>query len=207
MRSRSLLHPRHPSPLSTIAHAQDKPWPIRAVIITTFEIRQRHRRATPGEFQFWVDTRTPRPDHRLPRTAPTRLRTNADHTILGMVSGVPPSCNATASMMAVLGLDPRFDLTRMPTSPHQRGIAGVQIPLDASVGSAAWAIFVVGDTVSRYIDPYEAPANWPYGFFPIGWHCAQPAAKPPPHPWMRSNTLRAECKTRRLGRLRAELAT
>jgi purine nucleoside permease len=89
--------------------------------------------------------------------------------------------NATASMMA-LGLDPRFDLTHAYFLIN--GIAGVD-PRVASMGSAAWADYVVGDVV-RMIDEREVPPDWPYGLFPT-------TAKAPNPPsveasgWHRSN--------------------
>jgi purine nucleoside permease len=100
------------------------------------------------------------------------LRTNPEHTILGMVSGTT-LVNATASTMA-LGLDPRFDLTHAYWLMN--GIAGVD-PQIGSVGSAAWADYVVGDVV-REIDSREAPKDWPYGKFPTGsWAPNPPALK------------------------------
>jgi purine nucleoside permease len=162
----------------SIVHAQAKPWPIRAVIVTTFEIGN-DTGDTPGEFQFWAERE--HLDQTIDFPGGTHpLRTNADRTILGMVSGTT-LVNATASMMA-LGLDPRFDLTHAYILIN--GIAGVD-PADASVGSAAWATYVVGD-VTRYIDPREAPADWPYGFFPIGGTAPNPP-QVPTAPWMRSN--------------------
>ena len=151
-----------------------QPWPIRVVIVTTFEIGADTGDA-PGEFQLWVerehlDEVVPFPGGVHP------LRTNHDHTVLGMVSGTT-LVNATASLMA-LGLDPRFDLTHAYLLIN--GIAGVD-PADASIGSAAWARFVVGDP-SRFIDPREAPADWPYGFFPSGATAPNPAT-PPATPW------------------------
>ncbi len=95
------------------------------------------------------------------------LRTNKDHTILGMVSGTT-LVNATASMMA-LGLDPRFDLTHAYILIN--GIAGID-PRVGSVGSAAWARYVVGD-VAREIDPREAPKE------PALRHLSLPALKQP----------------------------
>ncbi|MGD0649332.1 MAG: purine nucleoside permease, partial [Acidobacteriaceae bacterium] len=44
----ALLSPASP------AQTPDKPWPIRAVIVTTFEIGN-DTGDTPGEFQFWVE--------------------------------------------------------------------------------------------------------------------------------------------------------
>ena len=158
--------------------AQAQPWPIRAVIVTTFEIGA-DTGDTPGEFQFWVERE--HLDEVVDFPGGTHpLRTNRDHTLLGMVSGTT-LVNATASMMA-LGLDPRFDLTRAYILIN--GIAGVD-PAVASMGSAAWATYVVGD-VSRYIDPRDAPAGWPYGFFPSGAHAPNPPTVPDAA-WTRSN--------------------
>jgi purine nucleoside permease len=160
-----------------VARAQ-KPWPIRAVIVTTFEIGN-DTGDIPGEFQLWVerehlDEVVPLPGVRHP------LRTNKEHTVLGMVSGTT-LVNATASMMA-LGFDPRFDLTHAYFLIN--GVAGVD-PAQASIGSAAWARFVVGD-VTREIDPHDAPADWPYGMFPLGATAPNPAVAPE-HPVQRSN--------------------
>ncbi len=153
-------------------------WPIRAVIVTTFEIGADTGDA-PGELQLWVEREHLDEVLSFPGGVHP-LRTNKDHTVLAMLSGTT-LVNATASLMA-LGLDPRFDLTHAYLLIN--GIAGVD-PADASIGSAAWARFVVGD-VARYIDPHDAPAEWPYGFFPIGAHAPDPAAVPP-NPIQRSN--------------------
>ena len=157
---------------------QAKPWPVRAVIVTTFEIGADTGDA-PGEFQLWVEREHLDESLEFPGGVHP-LRTNADHTVLGMVSGTT-LVNATASMMA-LGMDPRFDLTHAYFLVN--GIAGVD-PHSASVGSAAWARYVVGD-VAREIDPREMPAEWPYGFFPIGATAPNPA-KAPVSPIMRPN--------------------
>gem|GEM_PF-6558347 len=168
--------------LTSAANAQtpQKPWPIRAVIVTTFEIGN-DTGDTPGEFQFWVErehlTETlPFPGGAGgPNNTARPIRTNPDHTILGIVSGTT-LVNSTASLMA-LGLDPRFDLTHAYILIN--GIAGVD-PQIASIGSAAWANYVVND-VAREIDPREAPADWPYGIFPSGASRPDPNARPHHH--------------------------
>jgi purine nucleoside permease len=160
------------------AQTPQHPWPIRAVIVTTFEIGADTGDA-PGEFQLWVER-----EH-LTESLPFPggihpIRANSAHTVLGIVSGTT-LVNATASMMA-LGLDPRFDLSHAYILIN--GIAGVD-PQIASIGSAAWASYVLND-VSRFIDPREAPADWPYGFFPV----TAKAPNPPsigPAPWFASN--------------------
>jgi purine nucleoside permease len=148
------------------ARAQQKPWPVRAVIVVTFEVGADTGDA-PGEFQFWVEREHLTETLEFPGGVHP-LRTNKEHTILGMVSG-EALVNATASMMA-LGLDPRFDLTHAYFLIN--GIAGVD-PLVASVGSAAWASYAVHD-ISHEIDSREAPADWPYGFYMNGAHGPNP---------------------------------
>ena len=128
-----------------------KPWPIRVVVIATF----------PGEFQLWGEREKLTESVPLPGVA-LPLYTNPERTVLAMVSGTT-LINASASVMA-LGLDPRFDLTHAYFILN--GIAGVD-PQDGSIGSAAWANYVVGD-VMREVDKSEVPADWPYGFFMIG---------------------------------------
>ncbi len=156
--------------------AHDGPWPVRAVIVTTFEIGA-DTGDIPGEFQLWAERE--HLDEVLAFPLGTHpLRANRDHTVLGMVSGTT-LVNAAASMMA-LGLDPRFDLSRAYFLIN--GIAGVD-PREASMGSVAWARYVVSD-VARSIDPRDAPHDpqdakaWPYGIFPIGATSPNPATVP-----------------------------
>jgi purine nucleoside permease len=165
--------------LPSLAAESQKPWPVRAVIVTTFEVGE-DTGDIPGEFQLWVER-----EH-LTEVIPFpggihALRTNPEHTVLGMVSGTT-LVNATSSMMA-LGLDPRFDLSRAYFLIN--GIAGVD-PHSASIGSAAWASWVVGD-IAREIDPHDAPPEWPYGIFPIGGTAPNPATIPAQHGIVRSN--------------------
>ncbi len=150
------------------ASAQQKPWPVRAVIVATFEIGA-DTGDTPGEFQFWVEREHLDEVVEFPGGVHP-LRTNKDHTIIGMLSGTT-LVNATASMMA-LGMDSRFDLTHAYFMIN--GIAGVD-PQTASLGSAAWVDYVVND-VAREIDSREAPADWPYGIFPTGSLAPNPPA-------------------------------
>jgi purine nucleoside permease len=142
------------------ALAQTKAWPVKVVIVTTFEVGK-DSGDVPGEFQFWVERE--HLDDVLPFPGGVRdLRTNADHSILGIVTGA--TIGPAASSIMALGLDPRFDLSQAYWLVA--GIAGVD-PADASLGSAAWAHYVVSD-ISRQIDPREAPPDWPYGIFALG---------------------------------------
>ncbi|MFC6645760.1 purine nucleoside permease [Granulicella cerasi] len=156
----------------------EKPWEIRAVVIATFEFGA-DTGDKPGEFQLWVerehlDEVVPFPGGVHP------LRTNKAHTVLGMICGT--TIGPAAVSMTALGLDPRFDLSHAYFLIN--GIAGVD-PKAGSLGSAAWARFVIGD-VTRMIDPRETPKDWPYGLFPISaTEPNKPLGNPPA--WFRSN--------------------
>ena len=162
-----------------VAQAQEKPWPVRAVVIATFEVGN-DTGDIPGEFQSWVEREKLTEVIDFPGGVHP-LRTNKEHTVIGMLSGTT-LVNSTASMMA-LGLDPRFDLTHAYFLIN--GIAGVD-PKYASIGTAAWAKFVVGD-VAREIDPREAPKDWPYGLFPVTAKRPKPDS-PGSSNWMRSQS-------------------
>jgi purine nucleoside permease len=115
----------------------------------------------PGEFQYWVERE--KLDRVIPLPAAAHdVRANRDGSIIGLVTGTGNS-NAAASIMA-LGCDPRFDLRH--SYWLVAGIAGVD-PADASLGSAAWAEYVVEGDLAHEIDAREIPAGWPTGFVPL----------------------------------------
>jgi purine nucleoside permease len=90
----------------------------------------------PGELQYWVERN--HLDKILPfPQAYHDLRMNRDG-VLAVLTGMG-TAKAAGSIMA-LGLDPRFDLRK--SYWIVAGIAGVD-PADASLGSAAWAEWVV----------------------------------------------------------------
>lgn len=115
----------------------------------------------PGEFQFWVER------EKLTRTLPfpqgyRDLRTNADGSVLGVVTGVGTARSA-ATIMA-LGLDPRFDLSK--TYWLVAGIAGID-PHDGPLGAAVWAEWVIDGDLGHEIDPREMPKDWKTGYLPL----------------------------------------
>lgn len=137
--------------------------PVKVIVVANFEPGEDTGDA-PGEFQLWAER-----EH-LDETIPVRgalhpLRRNADG-LYGMVWGATGSMfGGPAEQLMALVLDPRLDFTR--TYWLFTGISGVD-PQVASVGSAAWARWVVqGDTL-REFDDREIPAGWPYGLFAIG---------------------------------------
>jgi purine nucleoside permease len=80
--------------------------------------------------------------------------------------------NAAASTMALV-LSPQFDLSH--TWFVVTGIAGID-PEAGTLGSAAWARWLVDSGLQQEFDPREAPAGWPTGYVGIG--AADPATKP-----------------------------
>lgn len=132
----------------------------KVVVVTMFE-QGADTGDAPGEFQFWVERE--RLERIIPLPAGHRdIRANADGSVIGIVTGVG-NTNAAASIMA-LGLDPRFDLRK--SYWLVAGIAGID-PADGSIGSAAWATFVVEGDLGHEIDAREIPAGWPTGYVPL----------------------------------------
>ncbi len=132
---------------------------VKVVVVAMFE-RGADTGDQPGEYQYWVER------EKLDRVIPFPqgyhdLRMNTDG-VLGILTGVG-TAKAAASIMA-LGLDPRFDLTKAYWLVA--GIAGVD-PADATLGSAAWAEYVVDGDLAHEIDAREIPADWKTGYVPL----------------------------------------
>ena len=136
--------------------AEEAPIPIRVVVVANFENGADSGDA-PGEYQDWVERE--HLDEQVPvRGAENVLRRNKD----GLYGFIPR--NGVADFAAFL-LDPHFDLRK--TYWLFTGISGVD-PRAASVGSAAWARWVVNGDQLREIDDRTIPKGWPYGLWPIG---------------------------------------
>ena len=134
--------------------------PIKVVVVTMFEIGQ-DTGDRPGEFQLWVERLG------LPETLPfpqgaRSLRYNPEKGVLGLVTGIGTAKSA-ASIMA-LGMDPRFDLSRAYWLVA--GISGAN-PHAMSLGSAAWAEWVVDADLGHEIDAREIPKDWSTGKIPL----------------------------------------
>jgi purine nucleoside permease len=137
------------------------PLPVKVVIVSLFEIGQDEGDVA-GEFQLWKARR--KLTQRIPFPQGYHdLYYNPETQVLGMVTGVG-TARSTAATMA-LGLDPRFDLTHAYWLVA--GIAGID-PADASIGSAAWARWVVDGDLAHEIDAREIPPDWKFGYFARG---------------------------------------
>ena len=145
-----------------------RPIPVKVVVVTMFEIgADAGDRA--AEFQLWKEREKLNQKFAFPQGYHD-LYTN-DQGVLGIVTGMGIA-NAAASIMA-LGLDPRFDLTEAYWLVA--GIAGID-PADGSIGSAAWAGYLVDGDLAHEIDAREIPADWPNGYFARG--TSRPGIKP-----------------------------
>ncbi|HEY6490054.1 MAG: purine nucleoside permease [Terracidiphilus sp.] len=140
-------------------HAKAKPIPVKVVVVAMFEVGQ-DTGDQPGELQYWVER-----DH-LDRVYPLpagyhSLRMNAEGE-MAVLTG-QGTAQAAATIMA-LGLDPRFDLSHAYWLVA--GIAGGS-PERISLGSAAWARWVVDGDLGYEIDAREIPPNWSTGYLPL----------------------------------------
>lgn len=144
------------APLATFA---DEPIKVKVVIITTFEIGK-DSGDMPGEFQDWYEREHLTKHYPLP--AGYHDAYGNDEGVVAFVTG-GGTAHAAASTMA-LGLDPRFDFSKAYWL--LAGIAGGD-PADASVGSAAWAEWIVDGDLAHEIDAREMPKDWKSPFIPL----------------------------------------
>jgi len=146
--------------IASVASAFAAPIPVKVVVISLFEPGA-DKGDTPGEYQYWVERE--HLDHIYPFPQGFHdLRMN-DQGVLGVLAGVG-TARAAATIMA-LGLDPRFDFRK--TYWMVAGIGGGD-PEDASLGSAAWAEWVVDGDLAYEIDSREIPPAWTTGYVPLG---------------------------------------
>jgi purine nucleoside permease len=150
----------------------ERPIPVRIVLVTMFE-RGADAGDAPGEFQLWNERRNL--DQVFPFQGEHDLHFNAESGILAVVTGAG-TAKAAASIMA-LGMDPRFDFSK--SYWLVAGIAGFD-PADATIGSAAWATYLVDGDLSHEIDAREKPDDWEWGY--IARHTKVPFDPNKPEP-------------------------
>jgi purine nucleoside permease len=154
------------------APARSKPIVVKVVVVTMFEIGADSGDAA-GEFQLWHERQ--KLDSRFPFAHHHDLFFNPKSGVLGMVSGMG-SVNSASAVME-LGMDPRFDLSHAYWLVA--GIAGVTAEA-ASIGSAAWAEYLVDGDLAYEIDAREIPPDWPTGYFARNTRKPYDPAKPEP---------------------------
>ena len=131
--------------------------PVKVVVVTLFEVGE-DQGDRAGEFQLWKERRNLTEIY--PFLGYRDLHYDPETELLVLVTGVG-TARSSAAVMA-LGMDPRFDLTK--SYWVVAGIAGFD-PEDASIGSAAWAEYLVDGDLSHEIDAREIPEDWPFGYF------------------------------------------
>jgi purine nucleoside permease len=135
---------------------QAKPLPIKVVIVTTFEIGA-DTGDVAGEFQPWVEGWPLKHEIKFPGVR--HVARYSDDGVLAIVSDMRGRARES---VAALILSDQFDLSKAYWIVS--GIAGVD-PAAASVGSAAWAKYVVDADPIYEVDEREIPADWPYGLY------------------------------------------
>ena len=160
------------SPAGRAQEAAVPPMKVRMVVVTMFEVGQ-DTGDTPGEFQFWYEREKLTKRFALP-AAYHDVMANEEEGVVAFVTG-EGTAHSASSVMAV-GLDPRFDFSRAYWLID--GIAGAD-PADASLGSAAWAEWVVDGDLAHEIDAREMPKDWEDPFIPLETWTPYPRPRPP----------------------------
>lgn len=125
------------------------------------------------EGQVWLDKLGPWRDIEVDGLSPDYPTVHCNRQdVCVMTTGMGHS-NAAASIMA-LTFSPRFDLRH--TYFMVAGIAGID-PQQGTVGSAAWADYLVDFGIQWEIDGREIPSTWKTGY--LGINTTSPSDKPP----------------------------
>ena len=148
------------------------PIPVKVAILVTFEVGA-DRGDRPGEFQFWAERENWPQEITVPGLDHPVL-TDGNGTV-GIVGGT--TVRASNQIMALV-MSGKFDFSK--TYWIINGIAGVN-PAVASIGSAAWAHYVIDGDVAYEIDAREADPSWPYAIIPVG--SKVPNQKPKSEGW------------------------
>jgi purine nucleoside permease len=132
---------------------------VKVVVVAMFEVGA-DTGDQPGELQYWVER--DRLDRVYPLAAGYHAARMNNEGEMAVLTG-QGTAHAAATIMA-LGLDPRFDLSHAYWIVA--GIAGAT-PDEASLGSAAWARWVVDGDLGYEIDARETPPEWTTGYVPL----------------------------------------
>ena len=121
---------------------------------------------SPGEAQLWIEGEKLDQIIEVPGSySPLYCNAAKDHCLV--ISG-KGKANAASTIMAV-GLSDQVDLTR--TYILVAGTAGTP-PDNGTLGTAAWAEWVVDGDLACEIDARRMPVNWSFPYFHLG--CTEP---------------------------------
>ena len=137
--------------------------PVKVMIISMFG----------PEGQVWLDKLGPWKAIHVPGLSPDYPVVNCNRQEVCVMTTGMGHANAAASLMALTFSD-KFDLRR--TYFMIAGIAGID-PTQGTIGSAAWAKYLVDFGIQWELDSREKPDSWPSGF--LGINTKSPTEKPP----------------------------
>lgn len=137
--------------------------PVKVMIISMFG----------PEAQAWLDRLGPWKTLSVPGLSPDYPDVHCNKQDVCVMTTGMGYANAASSIMA-LTFSSRFDLRH--TYFLISGIAGVD-PARGTVGSAAWAKYLVDFSIQWELDAREIPAGWNTGY--LGINTKSPTAKPP----------------------------
>ena len=137
--------------------------PVKVMIISMFG----------PEGQVWLDHLGPWQTIPVDGLSPDYPAVNCNRQDICVMTTGMGHANAAASIMA-LTFSQRFDLRH--TYFMVAGIAGID-PMRGTVGSAAWAKYLVDFGIQWEIDGREIPPNWNTGY--LGINTQNPTQKPP----------------------------
>jgi purine nucleoside permease len=158
---------------ATASNAQDVPLsaaeaathrrPVKVMIISMFK----------PEGQVWLDRLGPWESIRVRGLSSDYPAVHCNKQDVCVMTTGMGHANAAASTMALV-FSSRFDLGR--TYFLVGGIAGID-PAQGTVGSAAWAKYLVDFGIQWELDGREIPSGWKTGF--LGINTKDPTQKPP----------------------------
>ncbi|SDI25441.1 purine-nucleoside phosphorylase [Paraburkholderia phenazinium] len=150
---------------NTVAQSSDASHgrPVKVMIISMFG----------PEGQVWLDHLGPWQDIAVDGLSPDYPTVHCNKQDVCVMTTGMGHANAAASIMA-LTFSPRFDLRH--TYFMVAGIAGID-PQRGTVGSAAWAKYLVDFGIQWELDAREIPSNWNTGY--LGINTKSPSDKPP----------------------------
>ena len=134
------------------------PIPVKVVVLTMFEVGEETGDVA-GEFQHWAE-RYPLTEKMTVPGIEHPVRVSRDGVVL-VLAGMNARSRQSVTALA---LDPRFDTSKAYWLIA--GIAGVD-PASGSIGSAAWAHWIVDADAAHEMDDREAPADWPWGIYSL----------------------------------------
>lgn len=150
------------SPTASTTRTEPTPRVLKALVITMFG----------PEAEPWMKPFSLTDEVRVPGLSPDYPALHCNHDDVCLLTTGMGHANAAASVLAVT-LDPQLDLRK--TYFLIAGIAGID-PAQGTLGSAAWARWLVDSGIAHEIDAREMPKDWKSGYY--GVLTDRPGVKP-----------------------------